>query len=140
MNLLFQGILGILTSLYRLSNGKVMGRMAGLNILLLTTIGRKSAKKRTTPLGYFEHEGNYVIIASNGGADKHPAWFLNLKSNPNVNIEIKDKKIDAEAKEAEPNTRAELWAKLVSLSPLYGKYATSTKRVIPIVLLQPRGL
>ncbi len=139
MNLLLQGILGILTSLYRLSNGKVMGRMAGLNILLLTTTGRKSGKKRTTPLGYFEHEGNYVIIASNGGADKHPAWYLNLKSDPEVSVEIKDKKISAQAK-AEPKLRAELWAKLVSLSPLYGKYATSTKRVIPIILLQPRGL
>ncbi len=130
----------MLTYLYRLSKGKVLGRMAGLNILLLTTTGRKSGKERTTPLGYFEQDGKYVIIASNGGADKHPAWYLNLKSNPDERVEIKDNKINAEAKEAEPKLRAELWEKLVSLSPLYGKYATSTKREIPIILLQPRGL
>ncbi len=139
MNFLFKGILGIFTTLYRLSNGKVMGRMAGLKILLLTTTGRKSGKEHTTPLGYFEQDGDYVIIASNGGADKHPFWFLNLKSNPDVSIEIKDKKIPAEAREADEATRKELWAKLVILSPQYGQYATSTKREIPMVLLRPRG-
>ncbi len=137
MNLLFKGILGIFTTLYRLSNGKVMGRMAGLNILLLTTTGRKSGEPRTTPLGYFEQDGDYVIIASNGGADSHPKWFLNLKSNPDVNIEIKDKKISAKAREADASTRTELWSKLIGLSPQYGQYATSTKREIPMVLLHP---
>jgi len=137
MNFLFKGILGIFTTLYRLSNGKVMGRMAGLNVLLLTTTGRKSGEPRTTPLGYFEQDGDYVIIASNGGADKHPFWFLNLKSNPDVSIQIKDKKISAKAREAEGAARKELWTKLVSLSPQYGQYATSTKREIPMVLLHP---
>ena len=114
-----------------------MGRMAGLDILLLTTTGRKSGKERTTPLGYFEQDGDYVIIASNGGADTHPKWFLNLKSDPAVHIEIKGKKISAKARVAEGSARKELWAKLVNLSPQYGKYATSTKREIPVVLLHP---
>lgn len=137
MNLLFKGILGVFTALYRASNGKVMGNMAGLDILLLTTTGRKTGKTHTTPLGYFEHDGGYVIIASNGGADKHPAWFLNLKSNPDVNLEIKGKKIAAKAAEADVKTRKELWAKLTSLSPHYAPYATKTKREIPMVLLKP---
>lgn len=114
-----------------------MGRMAGLDILLLTTTGRKSGKPRTTPLGYFDQDGDYVIIASNGGADTHPQWFLNLKSNPDVSIEIKDKKISAKARVAEGAARKDLWTKLVGLSPQYGKYATSTKREIPVVLLHP---
>lgn len=139
MNFLFKGILAIFTALYRLSNGKVMGRMAGLDILLLTTTGRKSGKERTTPLGFFEQDGDYVIIASNGGADTHPKWFLNLQSNPGVSIEIKGKKISAKARQAEGTARKELWAKLVGLSPQYGKYATSTKREIPVVLLHPVG-
>ena len=134
---MFRKILDVFVAIYRWSDGKVMGRMAGLNILLLTTTGRKTAKKRTTPLGYFEHDGNYVIIASNGGADTHPAWYLNLINNSKVEIEIKDKKITTIAKTAEPVLRKELWNKLVSLSPQYGQYAVSTEREIPIILLHP---
>ena len=111
--------------------------MAGLNVLLLTTIGRKTGKRRTTPLGYFEHDGSYVIVASNGGADRHPSWFLNLKNNPNVRAQIKDKEISAIAQEAEIGLRKKLWARLVSLSPQYGQYEKSTKRQIPLILLHP---
>ena len=111
--------------------------MAGLNVLLLTTIGRKTGKNRTTPLGYFEQDGAYVIIASNGGSDRHPFWFLNLKNNPNVRVQIKDKEISATAQEAEPGLRKKLWTRLVGLSPQYGQYEKSTKRQIPLILLQP---
>ena len=111
--------------------------MAGLNVLLLTTIGRKTGKRRTTPLGYFEHDGSYVIIASNGGADRHPSWFLNLKNNPNVKVQINDKLVSVIALEADPDLRKKLWARLVSLSPQYGQYEKSTKRQIPVILLHP---
>ena len=129
----------VMVALYRLSNGKVMGRMAGLNLLLLTTTGRKTGKQHTTELGYFEQDGDYVIIASNAGSDRHPQWFRNLKKNPNVTIQIKDKQIHAIAKETEPSLRQQLWDKLIQLSPRYASYATSTSRVIPMVLLQPVG-
>lgn len=137
MNSFFRFILGIFTRLYKMSNGKIMGRIAGLDILLLTTTGRKSGKQRTTPLGYFEHNGGYVITASNAGSDKHPGWFLNLRDNPQVRIQIKDKEMPATAQVVSPDLRDELWQKLISLSPQYGGYATSTKRVIPMVLLMP---
>ena len=138
MNPIFRILLALFTGLYKISNGKVMGRMAGLNLLLLSTIGRKSGKQRTTPLGYFEHDGGYVITASNAGADRHPGWFLNLRDNPHVQIRIKDKEMPAIAQVIGPELRKELWEKLVSLSPQYGQYATSTKRVIPMVLLIPQ--
>ena len=137
MNSIFKFILGTFTGLYKLSQGRIGGRMAGLNVLLLTTIGRKTGKRRTTPLGYFEHDGSYVIIASNGGSDRHPFWFLNLKNNPNVRVQIKDKEISATAQEAEPGLRKKLWTRLVGLSPQYGQYEKSTKRQIPLILLQP---
>ncbi len=139
MNSFFRTILSLFTRLYKMSNGKIMGRIAGLNVLLLTTIGRKSGKTRTTPLGYFEHDGGYVITASNAGSDKHPGWFLNLRDHPQVQVQIKDKEIQATAQIVSPELRNELWKKLVSLSPQYGGYATSTKRVIPMVLLIPQG-
>lgn len=138
MNSFFKVILSLFNRLYKMSNGKIMGRIAGLNILLLTTTGRKSGKQRTTPLGYFEHDDGYVITASNAGADKHPGWFLNLRDKPQVQIQIKDKEMRATAQVVEPGLRKELWARLVSLSPQYGGYATSTKRVIPMVLLIPK--
>ena len=115
-----------------------MGNIAGLNVLLLTTTGRKSEKQRTTPLGYFEHDGGYVITASNAGSDKNPGWFLNLKDLPQVQIQIKEKEIQATAQIVGPELRNELWKELVSLSPQYGGYATSTTRVIPMVLLIPK--
>jgi deazaflavin-dependent oxidoreductase (nitroreductase family) len=138
MNSFFKVIPSLFNRLYKTSNGKIMGRIAGLNILLLTTTGRKRGKQRTTPLGYFEHDDGYVITASNAGADKHPGWFLNLRDKPQVQIQIKDKEMRATAQVVEPGLRKELWARLVSLSPQYGGYATSTKRVIPMVLLIPK--
>lgn len=132
-------MMGFMVALYRLSNGKVMGRMAGLNLLLLTTTGRKTGKQHTTELGYFEQDGDYVIIASNAGRDKHPQWFLNLKQNPQVSVQIQDKHINATAEETDSKSRDELWAKLVSLSPQYGRYSTSTKRVIPMIRLHPKN-
>jgi deazaflavin-dependent oxidoreductase (nitroreductase family) len=138
MNSFFKVILSLFTRLYKMSNGKIMGKIAGLNILLLTTTGRKSGKQRTTPLGYFEHDGGYVITASNAGSDKNPGWFLNLTDRPQVQIQIKDKEMPATAQIVSPELRNELWKKLVSLSPQYGGYATSTKRVIPMVLLIPQ--
>ena len=135
MNPVFRLILGTFTGLYRLTNGKIGGTMVGLGVLLLTTTGRLSGKERTTPLGYFEEGQDLVIIASNGGADKHPAWFWNLKSNPNVKVRIKDTEFSATAEISDPETRGKLWQKLISLSPYYIKYGDKTKRRIPMILL-----
>ena len=110
-------------SLYRLSNGKFGGRVQGLQVLLLTTRGRKTGEVRTTPLGYFMDEGNYIITASNAGRDRHPAWFHNLRANPRVRIEFKDQQMEAEAEVAPSETRRSLWSQLISLSPAYANYA-----------------
>jgi deazaflavin-dependent oxidoreductase (nitroreductase family) len=123
--------------LYKTTNGQIGGRVAGLNVLLLTTTGRKSGKQHTAPLGYFEHDGAYVIIASNGGADTHPDWFLNLRKHPKVAIRIRDKDLQAGAELVSAELRKELWGRLVRMSPQYGGYATNTKREIPLVLLRP---
>ncbi|MGH2521859.1 MAG: nitroreductase family deazaflavin-dependent oxidoreductase [Anaerolineales bacterium] len=88
-------------------------------------------------LGYFEHDGSYVIIASNAGFDTHPAWFHNLKSNPHVTLQIQEKQLAARAEPADLELRNQLWAKLVGLAPGYRAYQTRTTRKIPIVLLRP---
>ncbi|HEY3313140.1 MAG TPA: nitroreductase family deazaflavin-dependent oxidoreductase [Anaerolineales bacterium] len=123
--------------MYQRSHGRFGGRIQGLPVLLLTTTGRRTGKQRTTPLGYFEYEGCYVITASNMGLDTHPAWFHNLKNQPQVALQIRDKKSAARAEIADPQLRKQLWARLVELAPGYGAYQRRTAREIPIILLRP---
>lgn len=134
---LFRTLLSVLVSLYQRTHGKIGGTMQGLPVLLLTTTGRKTGKKHTTPLGYLEHEGQYVVIASNAGSNRHPAWFHNLTHTPQVTLQIRDQQFTALAKRADPNLRQQLWATLVARSPGYGAYEKRTAREIPMVLLQP---
>ena len=134
---LFRSLLSIFVFLYQRTGGKIGGHMQGLRVLLLTTTGRKTGKKRTTPLGYFEHDGSYVIIASNAGFDTHPAWFHNLRSNPQVALQIQDKQLAAIAEPAAPELRKQLWAKLVELAPGYQAYEKRTTREIPLIILRP---
>jgi F420H(2)-dependent quinone reductase len=136
---IYKIIMRAIVFLYRATKGRFGGRMTGLDVLLLTTTGRKSGKRRTTPLGYFEDSGGYVIIGigSNAGFKTHPAWFHNLRSNPQVQIEIKDRKLDANAEIMDSDRRRALWARLLAISPQYERYEKKTTREIPLVLLRP---
>ncbi len=106
-------------------------------ILLLTTIGRKSGKKLTRPVMYIKDGANYVIAASNAGLDRHPAWFLNLRSNPQVTIEVGGMKKTVMAVQASPEERERLWSQWVAKAPFYGDYQKRTTRQIPMVILRP---
>ena len=137
MKKLFQYMLAFFVYLYRLTGGRFGGQVQGLQVLLLTTVGRKTGKKRTTPLGYFVEDENYVIVASNAGFDTHPAWFHNLRTNPRVIIEVKEQQMEAQAEVAEPKKRITLWERLISLAPGYANYTRKTRREIPIIVLHP---
>ena len=137
MNRFFHFMHVLMVSLYRLTDGKFGGRVQGLQVLLLTTIGRTSGEERITPLGYFMEDGSYIVSASNAGRDTHPAWFHNLRANPHVMIEIKDRQFEAEAEVASSEKRRSLWSQLISLSPTYANYARKTTREIPLVILRP---
>ena len=134
---IFRGMLSIFVWFYKRTDGRFGGQVQGLPVLLLTTTGRKTGKKWTTPLGYLEHEGSYVVIASYAGADVHPAWFHNLKSHPQVTVQVKEKQLTAMAEEVDPTLRAKLWVELVERAPGYGAYEKRTTRQIPLVLLRP---
>ena len=126
------------TQLYKISSGRIGGRLSALNVLLLTTTGRKSGKQRTTPLGYFrDEEGSYVIIGSNAGFNTHPAWFHNLKQQPQVTIQVKGKELEVNAEIAGSDRRNQLWSRLVELAPFYDNYTKKTSREIPVVILRP---
>jgi deazaflavin-dependent oxidoreductase (nitroreductase family) len=113
--------------------------MQSMSVLLLTMTGRKSGKKRTVPLGSFRDGSDYVIIASYAGLPQKPAWFLNLKSNPEATIQVGRQKIRVKAETAHPEKRQELWARLLEIAPGYANYQKRTSREIPMVILHPIG-
>ena len=127
------------TRLYRWTGGRV-GHTAGqLRNLLLTTRGRKSGQARTSPLTYLRDGESYVLVASNGGADRHPAWWLNLVAHPDATIQVGKDTIAVTASRATPEERARLWPKLKEYNSFYATYEVITPREIPVVILRRRG-
>lgn len=107
----------------------------GVTTLLLTTTGRKSGKLRRTALIYGEHAGSYLLVASQGGSDKHPLWYLNLVDNPTVELQVGADKFTATARTADAAEKPELWRQMVELFPNYADYQAKTERQIPVVIL-----
>jgi deazaflavin-dependent oxidoreductase (nitroreductase family) len=110
----------------------------GAKTLILTTTGRRSGEQRPTPLIYGRHGDDYLIVASRGGAPEHPAWYLNLQANPDVEIQVKADRLPVHARTASAAERAELWPIMAREWPDYDRYQTRTEREIPIVVLEPR--
>ena len=123
--------------LYQASGGRIGGRFKAAPVLLLTTTGRKSGKRRTTPLLYAEDAGRYVIVASVGGAPKHPAWYLNLGGNPEATINVRGRTLAVRAETASPEERARLWTLVTQMYAPYDDYQAKTSREIPVVILTP---
>lgn len=131
--------MGFHVLLYRLTGGGVGGEMRGFKVLILTTKGRKSGKMVSTPLGYFERDGGYIIVASNGGQAKNPSWYYNIKGNPqDVSIQVKDKKMRVTPEIILGAPRRSLYDWVVSLAPNYGGYEKQTAREIPLVFLKAK--
>jgi deazaflavin-dependent oxidoreductase (nitroreductase family) len=108
----------------------------GTTVLLLTTKGRKSGQSRETPLIFDEHDGDYVIVASKGGAPEHPAWYLNLAEDPEVTVQVRGDRFAARARTAGADERPELWKLMNQSWPAYDGYQTKTDREIPVVVLE----
>ena len=123
--------------LYRLTGGRVGGKLGNNAILLLYTVGRKSGRQQITPLVYFRDGNNYVITASNGGADRHPAWYYNLKARPQTQIQVMDSQLQVIAEEAALPARARLWQQLIASHPQFAGYQAKTARLIPLLVLRP---
>lgn len=125
------------SAVYRATGGKVGGRMFRSPVLLLNTTGRKSGTEKTTPLLYLQDGEDIAIVASNGGARKHPAWWLNLRANPEATVEIGDRKLRVRAEQASPDEKERLWPKLVEMYGSYEDYQRRTEREIPVIVLHP---
>jgi F420H(2)-dependent quinone reductase len=122
--------------LYRASGGRIGGRIRKTaRVLLLTTTGRKTGKKRTTPLLYAEDAGRYVVVASVGGAPRHPAWYLNLRGSPEATIQVGRRTLTVHAETTQADERARLWSVVTRMYPGYDDYQARTTREIPVVVL-----
>lgn len=120
---------------YRLLGGRVVGRYGKVTMLLLTTTGRKTGKARTTPLLYLPDGDDLVVIASYGGDDRHPRWYLNLQAEPHVTVQVGSEKQARVARTATPAEKARLWPGLVAVYKQYDDYQKKTDRDIPLVML-----
>lgn len=122
---------------FRANGGETSGPFKGRPLLLLTTTGAKSGEPRTTPLVYSKDGDRYVIIASMGGAPKHPSWYFNLLSNPEATIEVGTQTLQARASIADGAERDRLYAQQAAEMPAFNEYQRKTTRQIPVVILQP---
>jgi len=121
---------------YRLSGGRIGSQLVGAPVLLLATKGRKSGKARTTPLLYLEEGANWIVAGSNAGDDWNPAWWLNLKAQPEATVQIGDTVMRIRAREASEEEKNLLWPRFVDMYADYEVYQQRTTRKIPVVILE----
>ena len=124
--------------IYRATGGRLLGRLAGLPVLLLETVGRRTGARRETALTYLPHGDDWVVVASVLGEPQHPAWYLNLRAGPEVSITVGRERIAVRARDAEGEEREAIWDELISQSPDYAQYRERTERRIPLVVLTRR--
>jgi deazaflavin-dependent oxidoreductase (nitroreductase family) len=121
---------------YRASGGRLGARLAGMPHQLLTTVGRRSGRERTVPLTYMPDGDALVLVASNGGSDRHPAWWLNLRQAGHAAVQVGPERYDVSAVRAEGTERDRLWSALKRFNPFYAQYEQITDRDIPVVVLR----
>ncbi len=133
-------ISGAHVRIYRLSRGKLGGRVSRkAHVLLLNHVGRKSGKARTTPLIYLRDGNDIILVASKGGFSKDPAWWLNIRDAGEATVEVGSKKIPVAVRQATAEEKARIWPQLVEIWSDYAKYQETTDREIPLAVLTPKG-
>jgi F420H(2)-dependent quinone reductase len=122
---------------YRRTNGRVGARLLWFPAALVTTTGRKTGRQRTTPTLYLGDGDRVVLPASFGGRDGNPGWYRNLKSNPEVHLQIRGEHLDLTARDATDEERKRYWPKLIRMYPPYRGYREAADRKIPLVVCEP---
>jgi deazaflavin-dependent oxidoreductase (nitroreductase family) len=134
----FKAITDFHKLVFRASNGKLLNRGSGMPVLMLTTTGRKSGEPRSTMLTSPLQDGDaIVLVASNNGNEHHPAWLLNLRDNPKVEVTMSGRTTPMTARVADPEEKAELWPRIIADHANYAGYQKKTERDIPVVVLEP---
>ena len=136
-NKLTETLWSIHRGIYQITGGRIGSTLLGIPILLLYTRGRKTGKPRTNALIYVTDGVTYAVAASHAGEPRNPAWYHNLRANPNVSIQVKSHRFAVVARDAEDEERERIWAKLVEADPAFSEYERRTSRAIPVVVLEP---
>lgn len=123
-------------AVYLGTRGLIGANLFGIKMLLLTTRGRKTGQRRTLPLAYVEYKGDLIVVASNGGSDKPPAWWLNLRSAATAEVQVNSESFEVSWTEAPKQERMAYWRRLQAAIPAYRIYRVRTEREIPILLLR----
>ena len=135
---LARAVNGLHRTIYRATKGRIAGTGMGMPVVELTTTGRKSGAARTVMLTSPVHDDDQVVlVASYGGDDRHPQWFLNLRENPEVELTMGGKKRSMRARVATSDEKVDLWPRVVAGYKGYAQYQTRTERDIPLVILEP---
>jgi len=138
MRLVAKAFLWLHCTLYRLTDGRIGGRfIAGSPILLLTTSGRRTGKRRTRPLAYVRDGDRFVLCASNGGSPHHPGWYHNLRAAGQAEVQVGAEHFAVSARTADPTERSRLFPRFVQMYKGYAGYEHKTSRQIPLVVLTP---
>lgn len=133
-----RNVTGLHAAVFRASSGRVGGRLFGMPVLMLTTNGRKTGKRRTTMLtSPVVDDDRVVLVASYGGDHRHPTWFLNLRADPDVEVVMGGRTRRMRARVASAEEKAELWPRVLAGYRGYGQYQERTDRDIPVVVLEP---
>ena len=122
---------------YEATDGAEAGDLRGKPVIVLTSVGAKTGKLRKTALMRVEHDGRYAVVASLGGAPKHPVWYYNLRKEPHVELQDGPVKRDYLAREVTGDEKATWWARALEVWPEYAKYQAKTDRQIPVFVLEP---
>jgi deazaflavin-dependent oxidoreductase (nitroreductase family) len=124
-------------NIYRRTGGRMANKIKGAPVLLLDHIGRKSGQARTSPVLYLADGDDLVIVASRGGSDATPAWWLNLKASPDTTVTVGPQHRRVHAHEANGDEKQRLWPRLVEMFPDFDAYQRRTSRDIPVIILSP---
>jgi F420H(2)-dependent quinone reductase len=122
-------------SLWRLTRGRLVDGIGAALFILLTSKGRKTGRPRTTPVLYLEDGSDFIVVASFGGNDMHPAWYLNLRQSPEAEILIRGERRPVSAQEIRTDEKKLIWTRLVKLYPQFDAYQQRTRREIPLMRL-----
>jgi deazaflavin-dependent oxidoreductase (nitroreductase family) len=124
-------------AIYRRTRGRILGRVGGQPVLLLQTVGRRTGNLRTTPLQYLADGDAFVVVASHAGAARPPAWYLNLRANPNARVEVGPRTFDVRAQETAGHERVALWQRLTAANRFLERAARRAGRDLPLMALVP---
>ena len=124
--------------LYEATDGREGGDLRGMPVIVMTSVGAKTGKLRKNALMRVEHDGVYAVVASLGGAPKHPVWYYNLKANPLVELQDGAVKLDYTVREVSGQEKAVWWERAVAAYPPYADYQLKTEREIPVFVLEAR--